>query len=544
MQNEKGFWGKTKEFFNNIGRPIQPIIQVNKKYQASYKTLFTYSYNGEKNLGELGPIIDYRLDYAALRMRSWQSYLESEVTQTVIRRFVVWVIGSGLKLQANPNKVVLESEGISIEPEKFNRVVEGRFGVYFNSKMADHSGLSNLAEIAQEAYINSIIGGDVLVVLRVIDGRLTVQLVDGAHLTLGIENSNFNKEATNRGNYIKDGIEFNSKGGHVAFYIKSKNNKIERVEAIGKKSKRTMAFLIIGSKYRLDNKRGLPLIGAMLETLKKLERYKEATVGSAEERQKIPYYIKHEDFSTGENPLQQNIMRAMNADAVTDDIPTDDDGNELATTIAATTNKQVFNMPKGADLNFLDTKNELSFKDFYSTNIELVCASIGIPPEVALSKYDSNFSSSRAALKDWEHTITVARKKFQDAFYLPIYKLWLELEIINNKVEAPGFLSAIMNKNLMAVEAYFSARFTGPTVPHIDPLKEVNAERAKLGSMAAHLPLTTVEQATENLNGGESDSNMEQFSEEIKDAEGLGLKPQPTQSESIPPKEEKDEEDQ
>jgi hypothetical protein len=54
-------------------------------------------------------------------------------------------------------------------------------------------------------------------------------------------------------------------------------------------------------------------------------------------------------------------------------------------------------------------------------------------------------------------------------------------------------------------------------------LKEVNAERRKLGPLADNIPLTTVEQATEVLNGGDSDSNIQQFSEELIQAKELNV---------------------
>jgi capsid protein len=81
----------------------------------------------------------------------------------------------------------------------------------------------------------------------------------------------------------------------------------------------------------------------------------------------------------------------------------------------------------------------------------------------------------------------------------------------------------------MVTESYTKARFTGPHFPHIDPVKEVNAERLKLGEKGANIPLTTVEQATENLGAGDSDSNIEQFTDEYENAKKLGLidEPQP-----------------
>ncbi len=49
----------------------------------------------------------------------------------------------------------------------------------------------------------------------------------------------------------------------------------------------------------------------------------------------------------------------------------------------------------------------------------------------------------------------------------------------------------------------------------------------KLGITAESIPLTTVEAATEILNGGDSEHNMNQYAEELEDSKALGLKPEP-----------------
>jgi capsid protein len=281
-----------------------------------------------------------------------------------------------------------------------------------------------------------------------------------------------------------------------------------------------MAFLIYGLEYRLDSVRGLPLISAVLESIKDLERYKSATIGSAEERQKIAYSIEHQQFSTGENPILGNMMRAYNPDSVSDDIPVDVQGKQVADRVVATTGKQAFNMPIGAQLKALESRNELSFRDFYTINSDHVCAAIGIPPEVAYSKYDSNYSASRAAIKDWEHTLLVDRDAFSE-FYKKIYAFWLEVQILERKVDAPGYFKAKLENNLMVLEAYKTSRWIGANVPHIDPVKEVEAARRKLGIAADNIPLTTVEEATEELGGGDSDQNLLQFAEELKEAKRL-----------------------
>lgn len=494
---------------------------------------FSHSYTGEKNLGEMGPIRDYRCDYDALRMRSWQMILESEICSTVFQKLNKWIIGSGLKLQSEPQEVVLKSEKISIDTEEFNSIVESRFQLYANSTMSSYSGMCSLNKLSGEAHLNAIVGGDVLVVLRLIDGVVKVQLIDGAHIRSPY-NFTFNgfDFVSPEGNVVRYGVEIKATGEHVAYYVHTGLLQYERIPARGKKSGVLMAWLQYGLKYRLDSIRGIPLISAVMETAKKMERYKEAVIGSAEERAKIPFSIEHSAASTGENPMAADMAKVV---GVSSNIPVTVDGEILANKVAASTNKEVFNMPIGAVLKSLESTNELHFGEFYDKNIMLVCATVGIPKSVAMSAYEDNYSSSRAAIKDFEHTIMVNRKDFSDQFHKNVYAFWLNIEVLSNKVDAPGYLEALFKNNLIAVEAYRNARWAGANVPHIDPLKEVQAEREKLGSLADHIPLTTVEAATESLNGGEYSNNVKQFAKEVGDADELGLK-SPEPDKGNPPK--------
>lgn len=486
--------------------------------------VFDWSYNGEKNLGEIGPIKNYSIDYPRLRARSWQSYLESEITQTVINKYTTWVIGSGLKLQSEPSVDVLKSLGLDIDVDLFNRIVEPRWRLFNDTKQADLADNRTLNQIAAEAFKASKIGGDVLIILSYKKGvGIKVQLVDGAHVQQPL-GTKYYTDAKAKGNTIREGIEYDKYGKHVAYYVVKNGFPIDydRVECYGAKSGKRMAYLVYGSKYRIDSVRGVPLFVSVFETLAKLERYKEATVGSAEERQKIAFSIEHNVNSNGENPFNRMLARAVNADAE-DDLPVDINGTELANTVSATTNKQAVNMPTGATLKMLESKNELYFRDFYTINIDLVCASINMPPEVALSKYDSNFSASRAALKDWEHGLKTSRNSFAYQFYTPIYELFLDVMALENQLTIPGYLVALSKKDVVALDAYRYHRFVGPSVPHIDPVKEVEAERRKLGASFDHLPLTSLENSIEVLGGGDVSSVFKRIADELLKAKESGL---------------------
>jgi capsid protein len=505
---------------------------------SAYGPIYSWSFDGEKNLGEIGPARDYKPNYEMLRARSWQANLDSEIAKTVIKKYALWVVGSGLKLQCEPMKLVLKSEGFGDDIQKFANITESRFHLYASSKASDYAGMQTLNQIENTAFINAIVGGDVLVILRHINNVVKVQLIDGANLC----SPGFSNQTLSNGNTICNGIEISSTGEHVAFHIRKKGAAFatERIEAKGKKSGKTMAYMVYGDKYRIDDHRGIPIIVTVLETLAKLERYKEATVGAAEETAKIVYQIVHEQFSTGESPLQQQIAKAMNVDAQPGQLPVDVAGNQLADKVAATTNKMAYNNPPGAEIKSLKSEKELYFKDFYITLAKVVCATVGIPYGVAFSDYDGSYSASRAEIMDWKHISGAARKNFAIQFLNPIYSLWLDTEILKNKISAPGY-NPVLNDSIIN-QAYQSARWTGPDVPHIDPLKEVKAVREKLGAAGAALPLTTLESAIEELNGGDSEEILSQFAEELK--ESIKLKVVSTLNNASGDKKENDKEDE
>lgn len=507
-----------KIFGINIGRKPTKNTQANFG-QAGQPYYISVNFDGEKEVGAIGPVIDYRLNHSALSARSWQAYLESEIARTVLNRYTIWIIDKGLKLQCSPAKKILESEGVKIDTEEFNDIVEARFNLWSKSKHASFNGMQSLNDISKDAFKNAKIGGDVLVVLRVVNGKLKIQLIDGAHLKSPL----FHTTEKNK-NRIINGVEIDENGRHLKYHIpQGLGEKTIEINAWSESTGLRMAFLVYGGKYRPNNLRGIPAITTSLETLKKLERYKEAAVGSAEERQKIAYFFEHSDISDGSNPLAENISQMISGGGDEGSISVDEQGQILANKVSTTTQKQVFNLPKGAKLNIANSTQELFFKEFYETNANIICAALGIPPNVAFSLYNDSFSASRAATKDWEHTINVERDDFKNQFYDPIFELWIHLEILNGKISAPGYMEAFKNNDSMITEAYLNNRFTGPLFPHIDPLKEVKAEREKLGSQGKHLPLTTLEQSTENLFSGDASSNIEQFAKELQLSEDVGI---------------------
>lgn len=487
-------------------------------YNGNQPIIISQPYNGEKTAGELGAIKNYVPDIQSLSARSWQAYTESELAQMIIHNYLLWVVGGGLKFKAEPqNKII----GSNFDSNSFIEYTETRFNLFLNSKRSTNTRSATFHQLVYQAKKQAIIAGDCLVILDY--GRpesknknVSARLMDGFYLRTPV----VDKEPTT-GNFISNGVEINNYGEPVAYHVLLDDMSYQRIEAYTKTGT-LQAFLVFGLQYRVDFYRGLPLLSAVLETMKKLDRYKEASVAGAEERAKIPYSVEHNVNSTGEDPFSK-IKSAMGhgIDPGTEKI-TNDLLAKTASNLRYTTNKTVVNMPIGATLKApFNGGTESSFKEFYETNFDVLCSTIGIPPEVAMNKYTTSFSSSRGANKNWEHKVLFDRGNLEKETYQPFYNYWLEMEIFTGKISAKKYLIAKQTDDFMVVEAFQKARFIGSKMPFIDPLKEVQAVRAKLGD--DNTPLCTKEQATEELNGGNWETNIVQSAKENEIAKNLGF---------------------
>jgi len=488
-----------------------------RAYRKRYNPIHYGTFDGEKTPGELGDLYHLDTDSEALRIRAYEADLTNDVISIITGKFFKWVIGTGLKLQAEPNAIVLDTEGIKFEPNDFSEKVEARFDVFANDKISDYSEMDCLHEKARQAF-KAAFFGDCLVVLRVKNGYPTIQVIDGEHVqTPYLDGSHkFISEAEGRGNTIRNGIEIDSKGKHIAFYVlKEKKGEyllgeFERIEAEGGRSNRKMAWLFNLKKHRIGSDRGIPVITPILEKVTKLDRYTESTVAGAEERAKIAYSIEHNQFSDGESPLMAGYKAAIGKGQETAKETNNYElGEDTALKIAATTSKQTFNMPIGSSLKALYSQSEIQFEPFWRAIFNSLCASVDIPPEVALQMYNSNYSASRAAINSWGHILNIYRDIVTKNFYQPFYDLWLETEILRGKIKAEGYLKHL--ENFMVKNAFSKARFTGQNMPHIDPVKEVKALVAALES-----GLISHEQATEALNMGDWKANFRKLLEENK----------------------------
>lgn len=479
--------------------------------RTSSNQIYHDVWDGEKTPGELGDIYDTIPDHIKLRLRAYDMHLKTDIIRIITGKFFKWVVGNGLKIQAEPNEAVLEMSGIKNLGD-FNSRVENLFNLYAGSEYADYHRKDWLHKKAGEAFKTAFLGGDALCIVRFDMYGPNVQVVDGQQVETPLDDKD--KAA---GNIIRHGIELNKKGEHAAFWVKAQSHEDgkdlfthKRVEARNSSGIK-VAWMIYGDKARIDHERGIPIIASILEKTAKLDRFVEASVSKAEQTANVVYAFKHNTNSTGENILTQTLSSKKTPGMTEDDAYIK--SGKTAAMLRQSTSATVLNLIPDSELISLSSMSETTFNEFFRAVFTTLCAAVDIPEEVALQKYEQNYSSSRAAINGWEHIVSIYREEIlSKKFYEPFYRCWLEWQILTEKIEAPGFLNAQEDGDFMAVEAYFNARFTGKKMPHIDPLKEAKAIRSMLGE--SQTPLISHEQATEALGGGEWAENYKKYLKE------------------------------
>lgn len=502
---------------------IEPAFEVKSSVTTDFSArsygpnyaIVSRTFDGEKTLGELGTVIKSIPDYQKLRLRMYDAYLKTDTVKILVDKHVDWTVGSGMKLQSEPNENVLEMEGISLDYPKFQKSIESRFNLYANTKYFDYSEQKTLHQIANDVYKSVFLGGDGLVVCRYGEYGINVQFIPGEHIKTPLFTDPLMEQVIKSKNYVKHGIEFDSKGKQVAFYVEKFTvdnpfGEFERIPVYGKNSRRKLAWMVYGQKISSDHVRGIPEMSQTLEKLNKLDRYTEAAVTKAEQAANVVYSIEHEAYSTGEDPIAERLAQKIKT--VNPDLPDSYElANGLAQKMTETTSGTTYNMPNGASLKAFSTDIETNYEAFELANFNRIAAAANVPPEVALQSYNSNYSASRAAINGWGFVVNIDRNDFALDFYIPIFKLWLEYEILQGKINAPGYISALNRNDFMIVEAYSKCRFIGKNMPHIDPLKEAKAIELMLDKN-----LISYEQATEMLNVGEWNENYANRVEEDK----------------------------
>jgi capsid protein len=490
-------------------------------------------YTGSTIPGTMSMPRPWKLDYYALRERSWQAYTENELASAFLDRLRHFVINTGLRMQYEPSNI-LEDLGINF-PDDDRNFIERDFAVYASSPAASLDNKRDLHTLADEAYLNMNAAGDLLVILHIDNGEIKIQHIDGKNLVTPSDRATLLAAATKR-NQIIDGVEYDKKGREVAYYVRQDISYVsaltgsmknpfsfERVPARGP-SGRLIAFRPNRNNQRIGGARGKPLLSPVLQNLEITRRYKLAELLAAEVNAQFVMAIEHKEFSSGQNPLQKlPYGGGRHTDGQAQELAggwSTDSGDKIAGKVTNTTPGLMINLGRGQEIKGVDAKRpNVDGAAFINMMNQDTSAGIGIPHEVAKMLFSTSYSASRAALEMFKIIIQFERKQFTAQYYAPIAIERMRMRALTGKIKMPKqYTNAIITRDETLLSAFETFRFTGVVVPHIDPLKEVNAAIARIGAL-----LSTRERETEALGVGDFEANAKRLKKEKDILDSLGL---------------------
>lgn len=437
--------------------------------------------------------IDDNLD--TLRERSRDLYMNAPLATGALKTIRTNVVGYGLVLNSQIDHEYL---GLTVQQaDEWETQVEREFSMWAKSLMCDSMQMHNFYELQQIAFLSFLASGETFVTLPHRNHKehwygLRVQLIESDRISTP---SNANKNIIN-------GVELGSYGEVRAYHICNVHplgmdvgkKEWKRVEKFGKLSGRQNILHLMESE-RPEQRRGVPLLAPVIESLKQLDRYSEAEITAALVSSLMTVFIEVADDDDGSSSV------------IGEGIPEEDQVDQADETTVELASGSVIALNPGEKANMSNpARNNASFDPFVTAIIRQMGAALEIPYEVLVKHFTSSYSASRAALLEAWKMFKMRREFVASRFCQPIYEEWLTEAILIGRIQAPGFL-----ENPLIRQAYSTAEWNGPSQGQLDPLKEVNAAKKRVDEGFSTRAKETVE-----LTGGDFWRNHSQRIREEK----------------------------
>ncbi|MEG0235505.1 MAG: phage portal protein [Cetobacterium sp.] len=395
-----------------------------------------------------------------LMARSRELWMGSPLATGALKKLRTSVIGSGLRLKSTIDNSIL---GLSDkEKQQVENQIENVFKLWAETTQCDIQRTSNFYQIQQLAFLTSLIDGEcfVLMPFKKKPGEifeLKIQLIESERCMTPPEEQSNNK--------IKNGVELDEDNCPIAYHFcddpYTLSKKIfRRVEAFGSITGRRNVLMIL-EKERIGQQRGIPILAPVIETLLQLGRYTHSELTAAVVSSYFTVFIENEnenkDGGFGE-PIEENQEKDFSSKNI-----------EMG---PAT----VTELSPGQKINLANpTRPNTAFDGFVKAMAIQIGAALELPHDVLLSKFDSSYSASRAALLEAWKMYRMRRSWMIADFCNPIFAEFMDEAVARGFIKAPQYF-----KNPLIRQAYLNCKWYGATQGQIDPLKEVAAAKIRI----------------------------------------------------------------
>jgi lambda family phage portal protein len=432
-------------------------------------------WTGEKFAGGLNQLETiWTTDYWTLRQMSQRLFETNLYARGLIRRLITNEINTGLHLEATPISKLL---GFAEDDEtlaEWAEDVETKFELWGTDPwLCDVMELRNYGAMQQSVRRMALVDGDVLCVLRQskVTGLPRVHVISGSQVQSPLRDPK-------NGNKICQGVELDSVGRHVAYWVLQEDGSSLRLPAVGEKSGRRLAWLVYGTDRRHEDVRGKPLLALVLQALKEVDRYRDATLRKAVLNSILAMFVEKTVERAGSQPFSSNGPMKKT----------------VATTVDSTGQKRSYlasQMAPGMIIDELQVGERIvphaqaaateGFGEFEEAVIQTVAWANEIPPEILRLSFSSNYSASKAANNEFEMYVGKIRESFGAEFCSVVYVEWLVAAVFAKLIDAPRLIEAWRDsKKFLEFGAWSSSDWAGQIKPSIDLSKIVTAYQGLL----------------------------------------------------------------
>jgi lambda family phage portal protein len=511
-----GVWSKIKSWFSGklvdagypvFGRYVAPKISAGSYYDSIGGSYFfdgsKWSY-GLSSAGR-GPIIDH----AKMRANARSAVHDSAAARSIVERYQQTVVDIGVRVECSPYTNIL---GITEEQsEQWASEVEERFHLWASSKLCTMAEDMTLYQ-AQRYTMRARMRDGEYFVRCYYDNRR--DLLNPLRIGFLDPNQIQGDALTNTAWPVGciDGIKRDEFGREVEYSVMVQDAKGGiKYEKIPAKSPRTgLPVILHGYAPEYAGQiRGFSAIGHALHEFEMLTDFTAAQIKKAIIQSSITMFVKPSEkapalnpfadigsgpasqFEAPQSPLLGSVSTVPSLGADIVNYSSVNDVNMRPGSFGC------FNLMEGQDLKPFDgAAPSESFSSFVEAFVGYLAASVNMPPEILMLKFNANYSASRAALILFWRVACIERDEEASDFYNPIFRTWLVGEIASGRISAPGWSDPRMRA------AWCQCSWNGPPMPNIDPSKTAKADKDYI-----ELGAQTLDAVARNLNGSSGASN-------------------------------------